>query len=571
MLNKFKNMRIGQRLILAFFVVALLSGLGAFTGIRYLKGMDSNYSAALVDYGFAQGDIGVLGMDFQGHRATVLYLIFEQDTASRQELISELNTKVAKIEEDMRTVKAGIVNEDTMAVYNDLETRMEDYAAVRAETVRLSETSSDQALKYFRENAAPRASAIQGVIEDMLQSKMTIGDEISVSLSRQSSQSILIMTIIMVLSFLVSILIAAAVTKGLTSPMKEIKKSAEDMAGGKLNTKVDYRSKDELGVLSDSIRDMIGSVSMYMGEISSFLGRMAKGDLNIESGERFKGDFAVVQNSIEELLESLNGTLSQIDEAANLVASGSGQVSAGAQALAQGSTQQASSVEELAATINNVSVQIKQNADLSVGASAKAKNVEGEMVQSNQQMQELITAMKGISENAEKISKITKAIEDIAFQTNILALNAAVEAARAGAAGKGFSVVADEVRSLASKSAAASADTTVLIGDTLTAVQKGMKIMNDTAQAFDAAVKGVQEVSATIDGISDASNEQAQSIQQVAIGIDQISSVVQTNSATAEQSAAVSKELSDQARLLKDLVGQFKLRKDAGRMAGYAY
>jgi len=571
MTNKIKNMRIGKRLIIAFFVVALLSGLGAFTGICYLKGMDSNYSAALVDYGFAQGDIGVLGMDFQGHRATVLYLIFERDADSRQELIRELNTKVAKIEEDMRTVKAGIVNEDTMAVYNDLETRMEDYAAVRAETVRLSETSSDQALAYFRENAAPRASAIQGVIEDMLQSKMTIGDEISVSMSRQSSRSILIMVIIMVLSFVVSVFIAAAATKGLTGPMKEIKKSAEDMAEGKLNTKVDYCSKDELGVLSDSIRNMIGHVSMYMGNISSFLGRMAKGDLNIESGERFMGDFAIVQNSIEELLESLNGTLSQIDEAANLVASGSGQVSAGAQALAQGSTQQASSVEELAAAINDVSAQIVQNADRSADASAKAKNVEGEVIRSNQQMQELITAMKGISENAEKISKITKAIEDIAFQTNILALNAAVEAARAGAAGKGFSVVADEVRSLAGKSAAASADTTVLIGDTLTAVQNGMKIMNDTAQAFDSVVKDVQEVSSTIDGISDASTEQAHSIQQVSIGIDQISSVVQTNSATAEQSAAVSKELSDQAKLLKDLVGQFKLKKDARHMTGCAY
>jgi len=251
MTNKFKNMRIGKRLIIAFFVVALLSGLGAFTGIFYLKGLDSNYSAALVDYGFAQGDIGVLGMDFQGHRATVLYLIFERDADSRQELIRELNTKVEKIEEDMQTVKAGIVSEDTMAVYNDLETRMEDYAAVRAETVRLSETSSDQALEYFRENAAPRASAIQGVIEDMLQSKMTIGDQISVSMSRQSSRSILFMVIIMALSFIVSVFIAIATTKGLTGPMKEIKKSAEDMAEGKLNAKVDYCSKDELGVLSE--------------------------------------------------------------------------------------------------------------------------------------------------------------------------------------------------------------------------------------------------------------------------------------------------------------------------------
>ncbi len=559
-----KNIRIGKRLLIAFLAVVLLSCLGAFTGICYLKKMDGDYSTALVDYGYAQGDIGVLGMDFQGHRATVLYLIFEQNPDNRRELVDELNSKVAKIEEDMRTVKAGIVTEDTMAVFNDLEMKMEDYAAVRAETVRISETSSEQALAYFRENAAPRASAIQGVIENMLQSKMTIGDEISVSLSSQSSQSIFIMAVIIAFSLLVSAFIAARTTKGLTAPMEEIKRSADDMAGGRLNTKLDYDSRDELGILSNSIRDMIGKVSLYMGEISSFLGRMARGDLVIESGERFMGDFAAVQNSIDELVASLNDTLFQIDEAANQVASGSGQVSAGAQALAQGSTQQASSVEELAAVINDVSVQIRQNADHSADASTRAKSVKGEMVRSNQQMQELITAMEGISENAEKISKITKTIEDIAFQTNILALNAAVEAARAGAAGKGFAVVADEVRNLANKSASASADTTVLIGKTLTAVQNGVKIMNETAQAFASAVRGVQDISATIDGISDASNVQAESIRQVVTGIDQISSVVQTNSATAEQSAAVSRELSDQAQLLKNLVGQFKLKNSAG-------
>lgn len=564
MIRKMKNVRIGKRLLIAFFAVVLLSCLGAFTGVCYLKGMDNDYSAALVDYGFAQGDIGVLGMDFQGHRATVLYLIYERDPDSRRELVNELNAKVAKIDEDMQTVKAGIITEDTMAVYNDLETKMTDYAAVRAETVRISEISSEEAMEYFRENAAPRASAIQDVIENMLQSKMTIGDEISVSLSKQSAQSILIMAVIIVLSFVVSVFIASGTTKGLTAPMREIEKSASDMAVGKLNTKVDYDSKDELGILSDSIRNMIGKVSMYMGDISSFLERMAKGDLDIDSGERFMGDFATVQRSIDELVVSLNDTLFQIDEAATQVASGSGQVSAGAQALAQGSTEQASSVEELAAAINNVSTQIKQNADSSANASTRAKSVEGEMVQSTQRMQELITAMEGISENAEKISNITKTIEDIAFQTNILALNAAVEAARAGTAGKGFAVVADEVRNLANKSASASADTTALISDTLAAVQNGVKIMNETAQAFDAAAKGVQEVSTTIDGISDASNVQAESIRQVVIGIDQISSVVQTNSATAEQSAAVSRELSDQAQLLKDLVGQFKLKNGSG-------
>ncbi len=558
-----KNMKIGKRLGIAFLAAVLVSSIAGFIGIVFLHDADMDYTSALVDHGFTQGDIGVLGMDFQGHRATVLYLIYEHEASARSELKSQLDAQVAKIGKDMEEVKAGIVTDTDMQIFNDLEAKMDDYAVVRAKTVELSESSSEEALEYFRENAAPRATAIQGVVEEMLSAKQAAGDEISVTLSRQTNTSIVVMCVIILVALLLSILIALRMAKGLLTPLRELNGTSDDLAQGKLDAKVNYKSRDELGMLSDSIRGMVGNISRYMGQISGSLDKMAHGDLAIESGEQFMGDFAAVQKSIEELVASLNDTFFQIDEAAEQVASGSGQVSAGAQALAQGSTQQASSVQELAATIGDISGQVQKNAKGASDASSRAKAVEDEMVRSDRQMNELIMAMQGISENAENISKITKTIEDIAFQTNILALNAAVEAARAGAAGKGFAVVADEVRNLAGKSASASADTAALIGDTLTAVQDGVKIMDETAQMFQTVVRGVHEIAETIDGISDASAEQARSIEEVSTGIDQISSVVQTNSATAEQSAAVSKELSDQAVVLKQLVGQFKLKNGA--------
>ena len=382
------------------------------------------------------------------------------------------------------------------------------------------------------------------------------------------TRSLILISIIAIIVLIC--LISVAIRQIVSNPVKEIDATAQKIAAGKLDEKLTYHSNDELGELSDNFNKTVSRLRNYVNyidEISSVLNEIANNNLNYHLKYDYSGEFAKVKQALENISNSLNKTLGSIQQSAEQVASGSDQVSAGAQSLSQGATEQASSVEELASTIDSMSKQIQDTADKASNANQSMDSVRSQLLASNEQMQEMIQAMGDISDNSDQISKIIKTIEDIAFQTNILALNAAVEAARAGEAGKGFSVVADEVRTLASKSAEASKNTAALIDRSLHSVKHGSQIADKTAQSLMAAVDGTKEIVERIVTITNTAKKQATSIQQVTQGVDQISSVIQTTSATSEESAAASEELSGQAEMLKKLVNQFQLKSNAADSA----
>ena len=372
----------------------------------------------------------------------------------------------------------------------------------------------------------------------------------------------LTMIAVVIAIILVGVFFSFVIIRLIKTPISEMEKAAIKMAEGDLDVEISYTSKDELGVLAAQVGKLIHKLQVIIDDENKFLAKMAEGDFTVNSAceEEYTGGFSPLLVSFQGIAEKLNDTMLQISQSSSQVASGANQVSNGAQALAQGATEQASSVQELAATINEISNKVNQNADNARQASKAAGCVSIKMNVSKEKMQQMTQAMEDISSCSNEIGKIMKIIEDIAFQTNILALNAAVEAVRAGTAGKGFAVVAGEVRNLANKSKEASENISALIENSLKAVENGTRIVGDTAQSLIQAVNGVNEVTDIIGQISEASSDQADSISQVIMGIDQISSVVQTNSATAEESAAASKELSNQSQLMKGLVEKFKLK-----------
>lgn len=356
------------------------------------------------------------------------------------------------------------------------------------------------------------------------------------------------------------ITIRNVVKKKILNPIQDLERDTHKVAEGDLSTQISYQSGSELGSLADSMRLTVRNLKYYIDEIQYQLDEISKGNLTVSPRTEFVGDFVAISDALQHIVASLNQTMCGIHKSSTSVALNTDQMSSSVQMLAEASTEEAQSMVSLSETVNSVSDQVQKTADNAAHADELVCRVSGQIEECGMKMQNMVRAMREISQKSEGIGKITKTIEDISFQTNILALNAAVEAARAGVHGKGFAVVADEVRALANKSNESVKNTADLVQGSIDAVKNGEAIVNETAELLHQIIEMAQQVTVAVAQITDATAQQNQEIGIIMQGIDQVTNVVQQNSATTEESAASSHELSNQADVLKRLVDQFHLK-----------
>ncbi len=425
----------------------------------------------------------------------------------------------------------------------------------------LLKTDPEAARDYYQTTIRTNLATLVANLEEIVEEGAKLNEESTESMFRTIHVVQVLAGICFFVALICLISLISYVMKRVIRPIMYISECVRPLEGGTLDLELNYESCDEIGALSEILKRSLTGIHGYVGDINRIMNQLARGEFNVHTSTPFIGDFKSIETSIESFTDTLSASIGNIGKVEHQISGSAEQLSSGAQSLAQGATEQASAVEQLYAMLEELSRNAAKNVEMAQNAQENARLTGEQVTVSSKQMEEMISAMNDITQASHRIGEIIATIENIAFQTNILALNAAVEAARAGDAGKGFAVVADEVRSLAAQSDQAAKATKDLIGNSVQVTEKGSQIVDEVSDTLQKTLDLVVESNSAIGSIAEVIQGEAESIKQVTDGIGQISEVVQTNSASSEESAAVSQELFAQVTMLKQQTEKFKLKK----------
>lgn len=411
-------------------------------------------------------------------------------------------------------------------------------------------------LQELADNSLAEVATTKGLLSAALQDADAEMAKTRQNLNATANQAAISLLLVLVLTLLVLGSIFALFARSITSPLHDTVTMARALGAGRVSARLRIAERgDEFGTMARELNAFADSLEH---EVVDAMLKLAEGDFNLDIHPKDAQD--LVRSTLQKTANKLSDTLDEILSASDQIANGSEQVADSAQQLSHGASTSAAALEEISASMNEMATQIHQSAGNADAANQFSTEAKLAAESGNSKMTEMVKAMVEIKAAGQNIGKIIKAIDEIAFQTNLLALNAAVEAARAGQHGKGFAVVAEEVRNLAARSAKAASETTALIQSSVDKTEKGVQIADETARSLATIVGGITKVSDLVDEIAAAGKEQATGITQVNIGLGQIDQVIQSNTASAEESAATSEQLSAQAARLNELLAHFNLK-----------
>lgn len=561
MKKKLENMHLKERIDYGYRKVITMMLIFGLFSVVIIGVLFANMMHYVENVNVADQAVKICRINVNAAARNIREMALNEDTSSYDNYEQTVKRLLSEVDSELQILKKTEVLSDEN--YEEYATALSDWGKIGYSIIEEIKNGNDEnATDAILNNCTP---ALNKVVEIAIKL-----DELTDEASSETVRNMVVCTVAGFVVIIVCLVFAFTLTRKtskrvletILEPLHAIEDVAMELTEGNLHSTLEYHSDDEIGKLAHSMRKSIRILGTYVDDIDRSMKLFSEGNFDVHPEVEWRGDFVGILNSFMAFQASMAGTIKGIQNVSNEVSGAAEQVASSSNDLADGATNQAAVVEELTATVTGVSEQVEKNSQSAKEISVKVDELGNAISESNGKMHEMVDSMHEISEASKEIDKIITTINEIASQTNLLALNASIEAARAGEAGKGFAVVANQVNVLADQSAQAAKESATLIETSVKAVEKGMVIAGQTAAQLEEVAENSKLITTEVTNIAETLETQTTEIKQINEGIEQINDVVQTNSATSEECAAASQEMSSEAESLREMIRKFKVAED---------
>lgn len=561
MKKKLENMHLKERIDYGYRKVITMMLISGLLSVVIIGVLFANMMHYVENVNVADQAVKICRINVNAAARNIREMALNEDTSSYDNYEQTVKRLLSEVDSELQILKKTEVLSDEN--YEEYATALSDWGKIGYSIIEEIKNGNDEnATDAILNNCTP---ALNKVVEIAIKL-----DELTDEASSETVRNMVVCTVAGFVVIIVCLVFAFTLTRKtskrvletILEPLHAIEDAAMELTEGNLHSTLEYHSDDEIGKLAHSMRKSIRILGTYVDDIDRSMKLFSEGNFDVHPEVEWRGDFVGILNSFMAFQASMAGTIKGIQNVSNEVSGAAEQVASSSNDLADGATNQAAVVEELTATVTGVSEQVEKNSQSAKEISVKVDELGNAISESNGKMHEMVDSMHEISEASKEIDKIITTINEIASQTNLLALNASIEAARAGEAGKGFAVVANQVNVLADQSAQAAKESATLIETSVKAVEKGMVIAGQTAAQLEEVAENSKLITTEVTNIAETLETQTTEIKQINEGIEQINDVVQTNSATSEECAAASQEMSSEAESLREMIRKFKVAED---------
>lgn len=561
MKKKLENMHLKERIDYGYRKVITMMLISGLLSVVIIGVLFANMMHYVEDVNVADQAVKICRINVNAAARNIREMALNEDTSSYDNYEQTVKRLLSEVDSELQILKKTEVLSDEN--YEEYATALSDWGEIGYSIMEEIKNGDDEnATDAILNDCTP---ALNKVVEIAIKL-----DELTDVARSQTVRNIVVCTVAGFVVIIVGLIVAFTLTRKtskrvletILEPLHAIEDVAMELTEGNLHSALEYHSDDEIGRLAHSMRKSIRILGTYVDDIDRSMKLFSEGNFDVHPEVEWRGDFVGILNSFMAFQASMAGTIKGIQNVSDEVSGAAEQVASSSNDLADGATNQAAVVEELTATVTGVSEQVEKNSQSAKEISVKVDELGNAISESNGKMHEMVDSMHEISEASKEIDKIITTINEIASQTNLLALNASIEAARAGEAGKGFAVVANQVNVLADQSAQAAKESAALIETSVKAVEKGMVIAGQTAAQLEEVAENSKVITTEVTNIAETLETQTTEIKQIDEGIEQINDVVQTNSATSEECAAASQEMSSEAESLREMIRKFKVAED---------